>query len=800
MTSRKRNIERISSSVAEKITTAQVVVSLGDALRQLVDNSIDANATIIDIRAKNHGFESLEVQDNGIGIDSCNFENLCKPHSTSKLSDFSDFDKLSTLGFRGEALNALCALSTVSIFTRSSTADLGTRLKFDHSGEIIERKNAARELGTTVTVENLFETLPVRRKELERTAKKDFIKMLTMVQSFALMCPQIRFLVTNTIAGGKRQNIICTPGGNSTVRDVVTNLFGFSGGKHEKLPLVDIKCEFPNEEIQVLHSIPKNELHIFDLIKIHGFVSSCEHGNGRSTSDRQFVYINNRPVDYSRVCSICNEVYKQFNKTQYPVVVLFIQVPADKIDVNMTPDKKTVMFEKERHLLALIRSSLMATFQPLLGAHSTIRSSVEDRRNSSFYSQASSSQSSPNVTLDDTLLNSTINSEADEPLPNVADLLKSRRCFAPCEPAAKRVCSAESGPKSKIITIPPSKNSQNATLESFSFTFTPYTKPEKPNEPSPRAPSPSPAAPERRFQPPLLRNLSKGFDNSSVKDDSILDVVEKCMENEDDDENEIEEVEQNPKNFVYMRPQQKIKFSMKTLRQKFEKLMEDEKSDEVDVDGEFSAPIDPEHNDEAEKQLDRALKKEDFKQMEVVGQFNKGFIICRLRSHLFIVDQHASDEKYNFERLQKSAKLTKQPLFTPTPLNFGAVQEMVIRENLHIFAANGFEFEFRENDGCIKTFMTARPEILSQNLTNADLDEIVAMVSEYPNQMFRPMKIRKIFASRACRKSIMIGTALNEREMTRVVKNLAGLDQPWNCPHGRPTIRHLSSMNSLNFE
>lgn len=104
---------------------------------------------------------------------------------------------------------------------------------------------------------------------------------------------------------------------------------------------------------------------------------------------------------------------------------------------------------------------------------------------------------------------------------------------------------------------------------------------------------------------------------------------------------------------------------------------------------------------------------------------------------------------------------------------------MIIRENLNIFQANGFDFDFRENDECLKTFLTARPEILNQHLSNTDLEEIVAVVSEYPYQMYRPVRIRNIFASKACRKSVMIGKPLDTREMSRIIRHLAKLDQPW---------------------
>lgn len=166
----------------------------------------------------------------------------------------------------------------------------------------------------------LFETLPVRRKELERSQKREFVKLLSTVQSFALLCPHIKILCTNNI-NGKKTNLICTPGGTTSIQDVVANLFGIARKiENSKIGsgLIPIQQNQPDVEIMTIHSVPMEEMHFFDLFKyfcsflviflrftlifrIRGFVSSCEHGCGRGTSDRQFVYINNRPVEYSRV-------------------------------------------------------------------------------------------------------------------------------------------------------------------------------------------------------------------------------------------------------------------------------------------------------------------------------------------------------------------------------------------------------------------------------------------------------------------------------------------------------------------
>lgn len=796
-------IEKISKDVAERLTTAQVVVSLSSALRQLIDNSIDAGSTIIDIRVKNNGFECIEVQDNGSGIETQNFDALCKPHSTSKLTQFSDFDKLVTLGFRGEALNALCAVSTVTIFTRAADSEIGTRLIYDHSGNICNRQSAARELGTTIIVNKLFETLPVRRKELERSQKREFIKLLSTVQSFALLCPHIKILCTNNIAG-KKNNIICTPGGTSTVQDVVTNLFGarrIENSKTGSSALIPIQQDSPDGEIMAIHSVPMEEMHFFDLFKIRGFVSNCEHGCGRGTSDRQFVYINNRPVEYTRVCSVINDVYKQFNKNQYPIIVLFIDVPPEKIDVNVTPDKKTVMLEKERHLLAVIRASMMKTYLKIVGSHSTIKSSVEDRRilmlaqqAASHTSFASSKSPSPEDS-NDTLLNST---HDDDSLMNTSDLLKQKSVTR--SPPAKKPCPMfrrEAPSSSKEPSTSYANTIRSQKLENFSFTM----EPKRVFVPNKKRENVENALTEDEIRSAVVEERAKQKDPEETIG---IEILEQSQESQDIalNDSQCSQNSQNSQCSQYvLRPQQKIKFSMKLLRDAYTRHFvetseeqPEEIPDENDVLDEITTKIRKEENSDAEKQLSRSLTKEDFNSMKVIGQFNNGFIICRLRGHLFIVDQHASDEKYNFERLQNTAKLTKQPLFIPTALGFGSVQELVIRDNLPIFQANGFDFDFREKDECLKTFLTARPELLSQQLTNSDLEEILSVVSDYPNQMYRPVRIRNIFASKACRKSVMIGKPLNHREMTRIIRHLSKLEQPWNCPHGRPTIRHLASL------
>lgn len=198
------SIRAIDADSIEKICSGQVIVDLATAVKELVENSLDANATNIDIKLKECGLTSIEVCDNGDGIDPSNFEGLGLKHHTSKILNFNDLSNVSSFGFRGEALNALCALSgNISITTKHTSSNLGSTLSFAKDGKLLNQKVAARSNGTTILIENLFESLPVRRSEFTRSIKnisKNLLGycihtlLLALVSKLTLLILQIRVL------------------------------------------------------------------------------------------------------------------------------------------------------------------------------------------------------------------------------------------------------------------------------------------------------------------------------------------------------------------------------------------------------------------------------------------------------------------------------------------------------------------------------------------------------------------------------------------------------------------------------
>ncbi|KAJ8091595.1 ATP-binding mismatch repair protein [Marasmius tenuissimus] len=243
----------------------------------------------------------------------------------------------------------------------------------------------------------------------------------------------------------------------------------------------------------------------------------------------------------------------------------------------------------------------------------------------------------------------------------------------------------------------------------------------------------------------------------------------------------------------------------------------------------------------AEATLSRVIEKRDFGEMDVLGQFNLGFIIVRKRGcgtidgptgskaavdptgrdfqdDLFIVDQHAADEKYNFETLQQTHTIKSQKLLRPIALDLAASDEVVAVENLGVLKRNGFELHAHDDGGDgggdghtsddmngerhgARVSMTALPISKGTVFDMKDLEELIHLLSDKPRgQMVRCSKARAMFASRACRKSVMVGMPLTKGQMKTVIQHMGTMDQPWNCPHGRPTMRHLYDMSGKKLQ
>ncbi|CAD6228244.1 GSCOCG00006425001-RA-CDS [Cotesia congregata] len=256
-------------------------------------------------------------------------------------------------------------------------------------------------------------------------------------------------------------------------------------------------------------------------------------------------------------------------------------------------------------------------------------------------------------------------------------------------------------------------------------------------------------------------------------------------------------------------PDREIKIDIESVVAAAELKTKRQENKDLEYKIKFRAEIDVAKNNDAEEELKKQLTKENFMEMKIIGQFNLGFIITQLDGDLFLIDQHASDEKFRFEKLNSETKLKTQKLVIPKPLNLTAVNETILLEHQEFFHANGFSFDVNEDDQVGKRIkLIGMPVSGYWQFGQTDIEELIFLIKEgdpegvnsnlLEGKILRPSRIRQMLASRACRSAVMIGTALNTSEMQRLLTQMSQMQNPWNCPHGRPTIRHLLSLNLLH--
>ncbi|OCK78194.1 DNA mismatch repair protein MutL [Lepidopterella palustris CBS 459.81] len=355
-------IKPIEGRSIHQIQSGQVIVDICSVVKELVENSLDAGASSIDVRFKNHGLDSVEVQDNGGGISPEDYETIALKHYTSKLSSYDDLSSLQTFGFRGEALSSLCALSQFHIITaRAIDGPKGTRLDFEVSGKLKGTSVVASQKGTIIAVEKLFHNLPVRRRELEKNIKREYGKVLNLLHAYACISTGVRLTASNQMPKGKKITVFSTTS-NSTTRENIASIFG-PKTVSALLPL-DLKFEMnPSRPTQGARNWSAQGYSGSKEVKILGHISRPVVGEGRQTTDRQMFFVNSRPCALPQVAKAFNEVYKSYNITQSPFIFADLRLDTNAYDVNVSPDKRTILLHDQTALLESLKASLVELFE-----------------------------------------------------------------------------------------------------------------------------------------------------------------------------------------------------------------------------------------------------------------------------------------------------------------------------------------------------------------------------------------------------------------------------------------------------
>ncbi|KAF7521355.1 hypothetical protein G7054_g12479 [Neopestalotiopsis clavispora] len=1056
-------IKAIEARTVHQIQSGQVIVDLCSVVKELVENSVDAGATNIvispEVRFKNQGLDSIEVQDNGGGITPDNHETLALKHYTSKLSTYEDLASLETFGFRGEALSSLCALSKFSVLTcLASDAPKGTKLEFEISGKLRGSSVVAAQKGTTVIIEDLFNNLPVRRRELQRNIKREWNKVIGLLNQYACILTGVKFSVSQQPNKGKKIILFSTKG-NVTTRDNIVNVFG-AKTLTVLIPLeLDLELEPTTAPSQLLITQKDTEM---KQVKIRGHVSRPAHGGGRQTPDRQMFFVNGRPCGLPQFAKVFNEVYKSYNSSQSPFICADIQLDTHMYDVNVSPDKRTILLHDQSRLLDNLRESLIALFEvqdysvptsqlsgpkqaatrkPAVSRQNTVESEPKSNRHNEEEEEEEEEEQEADTTVNQNLSedekaederqnNKTETSSVtqsglgpsfisrwldkrsierpetpafpkvldeanatgakpsdsvtskmaqsvhlpegntlEEDLPEKTTLLSPQRAglIARLDELSRNKANTETvdidheiqdTPESPIPSVErPSRTSEiknvrwspprykrtapeiatitidGETVTSIIGSPAKKVRTEKPTAgtsqeyrstsrtaaPMPsfkgrltqmfsasssshtrlestglmpslgessrrsRSPSTDSAASEGLFvrsdrdadeEPAslmseadsergdalissidrgspvqLLTTHQIGSDDASELDSPQEDLPagsEKEFADEGEqktqEENRVRDMIESAEDVAKVSAEesqkrqqifvkgatrrkdaicqfmQKVRTDTDTITAALAALEECTSRPRFDTDADFAE--NDISNEAAEEKLSLTISKSDFGKMKIIGQFNLGFILAiryastntedaedqhAMDDELFIIDQHATDEKYNFERLQATTVVQSQRLVQPKALELTAIEEEVIKENIEALESNGFQVSIDESG---YQPVGSRCQLLSLPLsrettfTLADLEELISLLTDHQstsvNTIPRPSKVRKMFAMRACRSSVMIGKSLSNKQMEKLVRHMGELDKPWNCPHGRPTMRHLCGLGAWN--
>jgi DNA mismatch repair protein PMS2 len=855
-------IRRLSTECAQAVRTGQAVLDAAAVVKELVENSLDAGASRVDIRLFGKAAaDRIVVSDNGSGVHPNNHSSLCLPHATSKISEFADLDAVMTYGFRGEAMAAIAALAeTVTVVTRTAAEHVALSLSYGHDGSLVSQVPTARAVGTTTQVDCLFSRLPVRRQEALKHSARDVARCLSVVQSYALVATKVRF----ELRVGSETRLLTQPpsktassGEDDLMRASIASVLGRTQASAMERCTTDVLLSIPRNAAGSTGAGSSGECN--DIYGLRGFVSKTSHGGsgggGKLSGAWQFFFINRRPVDMPRVARAINESFRRFALTSNasPAFVLSLSVPPGTFDVNLSPDKRVVMLHREQQLVIALQQHLESIWSPcgaraipVQGVSHVAGILVKQRRNELV---SAALQSDGSCGDDGSFKPCAVEEQRDGEEARLR-LLRSRQGANPEDSANVLVdneCSATSPDPTFRASkpIPDVKRLRDSiALSSFSAA---NTCPKSSNlmafvsrrgrERHTNA-SVFDAAAELLLTAPVsgdnhqsktvrkrtiasfvpsavnVVDFDSGVSKYAAKTNPVVVLDEECIRAHK--AMSTMSIDFNFESILKRREKRNLKKRARPWQS--DVACDDEhetqsplaqrlrmgKADEafacsLGVEAAVAAvsvETDAEQS-HAEREMFRVFKQAWFADLVILGQFNLGFIICLLHDKdLFIVDQHASDEKFNFEDLQASTIIQTQRLLRPLALDLAVEDELLVVENLERFRAGGFEIEYRpSNSPTRRLFLRSQPSSKHTMFVIDDLREMISTlkllgsIDQRRNEpVLRPSRVRAMFASRACRKSVMIGTPLTKGQMVRVVRNLERLASPWFCPHGRYVV------------
>lgn len=424
-------------------------------------------------------------------------------------------------------------------------------------------------------------------------------------------------------------------------------------------------------------------------IEFTGFISSCAHGSGRSSTDRQFYFINSRPCEPTKIIKIINEIYRQYNSNQYPFMFLNVNLERQAVDVNVTPDKRKVFLTKEKIILDILKNSLLKLFENIprtvkiesgLNLYSKESNDVkpdldQPRVFNSFLEQFKNKtkQVSDSTAIRD---KESTKIELKRKSTTMLDFISSKTKKTE---EVKEIITEEDvieDSRNNSLDILKSDDEENQSTEN-QLSESNASCASNENNMDQKSSNSSSLEDNKANDNVMYLDYFENVPSTQIR--HLKDVVieeshtitckTKGLKTKANISSDIKE--KSPKMQKVVTDQEDLGKNNRrtvTLKTSLEhvkilaNMYADNKKESTPKRVKFKSEINPVFNKKCEEELNKEISKDSFKSMQIIGQFNLGFIVTRLEDDLFIIDQHATDEIYNFETLQKTTELTSQKL------------------------------------------------------------------------------------------------------------------------------------------
>lgn len=672
-------IKVLDKATIDKIAAGEVIERPSSVVKELLENAIDAGSTAVTVEIKDGGTSFIRVTDNGCGIDKSEVRMAYMRHATSKIEHAEDLNSILSLGFRGEALSTIAAVSQTEMITKTATDLTGVKYVI-HGGKEIEYKEVGVPNGTTIVVRNLFFNTPARKKFL-KSSMTEGSYIFDLLTRIALSHPEISFKL---IANGQTK---IDTSGNGKLKDTIYQLYG------RDITANLIPIDYTDGDIH-----------------LSGFIGKPFIARGNRGLENYFI--NHRYIKSSVVNRAIEEGYRTFvMQHKFPFTVLYLDLPQEKCDVNVHPTKMEFKYDNEKKLF-----ETCCTAVKLALTHKEI-----------------------------------IPKDGENPNPNPVISHPERK---PAEPFEAR--------RAQSHTIP----QKNVRAGSYSPTYK------------------------------ILESLRKAEEQESTKNGTPLPNIADMVADDGVIYAPSAQAQQPNKSTTSaqaMQPNGSTTATAQPDSSKSAQAQPSESSAKPDLSRMNKNSAAYKYTAGKQESLfdDDFLTEKARNKHRVIGQVFDTYWLIEYNNNLYIMDQHAAHEKVKYEELMENLKnkqVFSQQLMPPMVLTVTYAERQAILDNFDLFMKIGYDIEeFGGNEFKIN----AVPSNLF-GLHGRDMFlEFVGSLIQNSGYMSNDVFIKKL-STMACKAAVKGNMNLSFQEADALVDKLLSLENPYTCPHGRPTIISMS--------